>query len=506
MKRRKLKTPYEKVIDYFNPFSHFGVTEKNAYFIQWVTIAVLLIFELLTLQIIRDLEESAVYLVIVAIALVTYISLRMGLLQGLICALITQIYVLFIFLSPFPHHYRFDDIRNVILMGLILFGLALCVGWLKDTIDVLFLKERSARQLAEDEKIRLSAILDQLPVGVLLVDKESRVLSGNKKVTEMLGREVKARFTLNDKSQSKIIPSSNVSQAHKDWPIIRAITKGEVVSAEEMAYMHENGQEIFLRVNAAPIKNRNRKVVAAVSTFYDITREKELEQRKDDFISMASHELKTPLTSMKLYLDVLVKRIKQSNDTSSLKILSRIRDQSDRLQELVGDLLDVSRIQTGKMRFKKESFRLDNQIVDIIEGLQGTTQKHELVYVEKKPIMIKADRFRIYQVLTNLITNAIKYSPNEGKIYIYARKQNGKVIVSVKDNGIGIPKEKQKKIFDRLYQANDFDGKSYPGLGMGLYISKEIIRRHQGRIWVESDKGKGSEFFFSLPLQKSPES
>jgi signal transduction histidine kinase len=270
-----------------------------------------------------------------------------------------------------------------------------------------------------------------------------------------------------------------------------------------MEFVRDDKKKIFLRVNAAPIKNKHRQIIAAVSTLYDVTFEKELEQRKDDFINMASHELKTPITSMKLYIDVLISRVRETKDDKSLRILSSIKEQSERLQELVNDLLDVSRIQTGKLNFQKTDFRIDELIQDCIETLQGTTTDHKLVFSQDTPTMIHADKFRIYQVVTNLLTNAIKYSPKGRKIEISVQKTSHDIVVSVRDYGIGIPKNQHKKIFERLYQINNPGEKTYPGLGMGLYISKEIVKRHKGKIWVVSEKGKGSEFFFSLPLPKS---
>lgn len=499
--RGKKRNIILRFIDYLNPFHNFGTEGKTPFWTsQIITIITLVLYEFLAVNFIKNLGESAIYLVIVSIALVAYIALRSGLSAALLSTFITEIYVIFIFLSPLPHHYNFDDIRNVLLMAFILFGLALCIGWLKDTVDILVLRERRGRQQAEEEQIRLKAILQQLPVGVLLVDANGKIISGNKRIQEILGRNISKRFHFNNKDFRSDILSKNKLLAPDEWPIVRAITQGETVNAQEMEFIRDDKKKIFLRVNAAPIKNKHRKIVAAVSTLYDVTFEKELEQRKDDFINMASHELKTPITSMKLYIDVLIKRAQETKDEKSLHILSTIKEQSERLQELVNDLLDVSRIQTGKLNFQKTDFHIDELIKDCVETLQGTTTEHTLVLSQLPSVVIHADKFRIYQVMTNFLTNAIKYSPKGEKIVITLRKSSRDVVVGVKDHGIGIPKNQHKKIFERLYQVNIPGEKAYPGLGMGLYISKEIVKRHKGKIWVVSEKGKGSEFFFSLPL------
>ena len=170
------------------------------------------------------------------------------------------------------------------------------------------------------------------------------------------------------------------------------------------------------------------------------------------------------------------------------------------MQKLVADLLDVSRLQTGKLLFNKEAFDLDTLLFETIEQLQGTT-KHVIVYKGKEKLLVEGDKFRIYQVLTNLLTNALKYSGESTQIQVRLQKVAGKAVISVKDFGIGIEKDQQKKIFERLYQVMDDTEKTFPGFGMGLYISKEIVKRHKGSIWVESEKGKGSTFYFSIPIK-----
>jgi signal transduction histidine kinase len=147
----------------------------------------------------------------------------------------------------------------------------------------------------------------------------------------------------------------------------------------------------------------------------------------------------------------------------------------------------------------QKPFCINDLLKEIISVLQSTTSQQ--IILKKYPhVQINADKFRIYQVVTNLLTNAIKYSPQGEKIWIEIQSLKNKLVVSVKDQGIGIDKNQQKRIFDRLYQVTDAKEKKFPGLGMGLYISREIIKRHRGAIWVEGEKGKGSTFYFSLPL------
>lgn len=264
----------------------------------------------------------------------------------------------------------------------------------------------------------------------------------------------------------------------------------------------KDGQIRWVSTRAVVFCDSHGKPTRMLGATSDVTKQKQLEQEKNDFLSMASHELKTPITSLKLFIDLLCREASKSDSEKIVTYAKRIQDQANRLMELTNDLLDVSKIETGKLLLKKVIFNLNDFIKDIVADLQPTATKHKIIIKDIPNIKIFADRYRIYQVLVNLITNAIKYS-EDGKIIISAIKKEKEVIISVQDFGLGIPKHQQNKIFERLYQAKDSgQSKTYPGLGLGLYISKEIILRHGGRIWVESKKGKGSTFFFSLPLER----
>ena len=177
-------------------------------------------------------------------------------------------------------------------------------------------------------------------------------------------------------------------------------------------------------------------------------------------------------------------------------------NQLNKLTALVADLLDTSRIEAGKIQFQHTTFSINTLLTEVVEELQRTADKHKLTLKLQKDITITADRERIGQVLINLIANAIKYSPNAKKVEIViSRNVKKEVQIAVKDYGVGISTKDQLLVFDRFFRATHSRKHNYPGLGLGLYISAEIIKRHNGKIWLESKKGKGSIFFFSLPIQ-----
>ena len=374
------------------------------------------------------------------------------------------------------------------------FFIAAIIGWLKQRIDHLIEKQAN-------EKLRLQTILQQLPVGVVITDNKGKVIQANKQTERILGVKVPVGYVAGQ--DEELVPGTQnggLPARSNDSPLYQSLKTGKAVVGKEFSIKRQDGRTRYIQISSSVIHDKKRKIIAAASIIDDISHRKELERQKDDFLSMASHELKTPITSLKLFIDLQSMQLKQKDTKKAKYFNDRIRGQADRLKELTSDLLDVSRIQTDKLHFKIEEFDITDVIRDTVEGLQGTTKQHEIVIKNGKKQLVKADRYRIYQVLVNLITNAIKYSPNGKKIIVEAKKVKNRILVSIQDSGIGIDKDQQAKIFERLYQVSDPEEKTFPGLGLGLYISKEIITRHRGKMWVESVKGKGATFFFSLPV------
>lgn len=263
--------------------------------------------------------------------------------------------------------------------------------------------------------------------------------------------------------------------------------------------MTQKGRVIVGEFRSTPYFE-NGKLIGLIGIGRNITERIELEKRKDDFISMASHELKTPVTSLKLYTQVLEKQFSKTNEKGTGHALEKMNNQIERLTNLIGDLLDLSRIQAGKLHIRPAVFSLTEVTQEVVESIQATTT-HPLIFRSTENISVYADKERVAQVLINLLTNAVKYSPDQEKIVIIFKVQESSVIVSVRDYGQGISKEHISKIFDRFYQIQE-NGKSAGGLGIGLHISNEIIKRNGGEMWVQSKEGYGSTFFFSLPLPK----
>ena len=274
---------------------------------------------------------------------------------------------------------------------------------------------------------------------------------------------------------------------------------------------HSDQQEAMLIINGEPkkgwynftykpLKNVNGETYAIVHGATDVTKLVQLQKQKDEFLGVASHELKTPVTSIKAYTQVLEKLIRSEGDEKKANMVKKMDLQLNRLTGLIADLLDVTKIQSGKMVFNPAKFDFDLAVAEVVEEIQHTTSKHHINTDLQSNVLLYSDRERIGQVITNFLSNAIKYSTDSQHINVKSYQENDEVILSVQDYGIGISPSMLHLVFDQFYRVGGHLLHTYPGLGLGLYISSEIIKSEGGRIWVESTEGKGSTFYFALKV------
>ena len=235
----------------------------------------------------------------------------------------------------------------------------------------------------------------------------------------------------------------------------------------------------------------------------EVRKSRLLERQKDDFLAVASHELKTPVTSIKAYEQMLLRKFVRKGDTGAAELVSKMDAQIEKLTRLIDDLLDVSKIQSGVMRFEEKAFDSNEMVSEVISEMQSLTPFHSIVADLAPPVTLFGDRGRVSQVLMNLLSNAIKYSRDSDNILVTTETTRKTFTVHVHDFGIGISKEDQQHVFERFYRSSEGILETYPGLGLGLHISNEIIKRQEGKIWVKSSLGMGSTFSFSLPLHRS---
>jgi PAS domain S-box-containing protein len=264
---------------------------------------------------------------------------------------------------------------------------------------------------------------------------------------------------------------------------------------------HTDGTLHWLSCTGTPHYGAYGEFLGYIGACVDITELKQLQQQKDDFLGIASHELKTPVTSIKSYIQALEILLRSSGDGVKADMIQKADKQVDRLTNLIGDLLDVTKINSGKLQFNDSFFQFNEVVKEAIEELQRTSQQHEIKFEQDESITrVYGDRERIIQVIVNLLSNAIKYSPDAKDIIVTSQLNDNYVTLSVQDFGIGIAPDKKDRVFEQFYRVSGNRRHTFPGLGLGLYISSQIIKREGGHIWVTSTEGKGSTFSFSIPV------
>jgi two-component system CheB/CheR fusion protein len=363
-----------------------------------------------------------------------------------------------------------------------------------------------AERLLSESRERLKFAVDSAGLGTWDYDPQTKDLIWDKRCKEIYGYEPRALVDM--ASFYKVIyPDDRVRVENKINETLQDPKLGEYDA--EYRTVPIDGRVKWLKAKGRVYYDEDGKAIRFIGTLLDITFQKliddatrELLIKKDEFISIASHELRTPITSLKVALQMIERTTSKNEEMKGLQsLVVKSLKQVDKLIELIKDLLDVTKMQAGKLELRKSEFNLGELIDECCGELQAQPKSHQLIVKGNANFDIYADRNRIEQVLVNLISNAIKYSPESDKVIIDVEQVDKGVKIAVTDFGIGIPQNKIPLIFDRFYRVDDHNQK-YAGLGLGLYISAEIVRRHKGQINIESKEGQGSTFWFVIPQVK----
>lgn len=357
-------------------------------------------------------------------------------------------------------------------------------------------KERTKELLLSREHFKFLAT--NIPVIVWTAKSDGNLDYLNNRWYEYTGMD--PENSLKTKWQNLVHPE-DLENVKRTWSL--SIRTGITFKIEYRLKSKVEGEYKWHFGHALPFKNEKNQIIAWVGTFTNIEDQKLAMQKKDEFISLASHELKTPITSLKAFTQILQIGMKEEGNDKAVDLLGRMDRQINKLTHLISDLLDVTKINAGKINFTKEEFSLNNLLEEIAEEMQHNAANHKIELKLSDGCIINADRNRIGQVITNLISNAIKYSPDANRIIISSESKKNEIKFTVQDFGIGIAANEQPQLFTRFFRGNDERVKTFPGLGLGLYISNEIIRRHDGLMEFESQAGKGSKFCVTLPCANS---
>ncbi|QQL48943.1 PAS domain-containing sensor histidine kinase [Mucilaginibacter ginkgonis] len=252
----------------------------------------------------------------------------------------------------------------------------------------------------------------------------------------------------------------------------------------------------------SPVLDADGNVQAVSGTTRDISEIKETERRKNDFINMVSHELKTPLTSTVSYVQIAEKRAADNHDSIAANMLNRAKVQLSKMTRMINGFLNVSRLQAGKMDMDMQRFQLQDLLEEVRQEAAITITTHNLIFAPIENVWLTADKDKIEHVFINLISNAAKYSPIGSPIYITGERVDGHIQFNVKDDGMGINPAEIPLLFEPYYRVKEAEAKKIAGFGIGLYLSAEVVKRHNGSIWADSEAGKGSIFHFTLPIEE----
>ncbi|NPV91671.1 MAG: PAS domain-containing protein [Firmicutes bacterium] len=396
-----------------------------------------------------------------------------------------------------------------------------------------------SRVMAEERAFILESLIQSITDPVVLVNSLGQVIGLNREAADYLGMEPGIFFDRNLDYPSTALRSytNGVRIPRSELPAFRAL-QGEVVRGVEMIIEPNNNSDVkrFFSLSASPVRDAQGNIILAVSVARDITERVNFEKAKDGFISVASHEMRTPLgivrgtaqlmemglrrraekaPTLKKELDDKVERGEISADTRSgiseylavdkeIQYCSSIIHWIDQMARMISEVLDASRLESGQLESNNRSFDLMPVIQEVCQRLQAVSENHRLlVEADEDEYMVYGDQSRLNQVVNNLLDNAIKYSPEGGDIRVELKRRGEDIEVKVIDSGVGIPEKDQKYIFERFYRAQNAMPGTFGGLGLGLYISRQIIMEHGGRMWVESSPGKGSGFYFTLPSDEA---
>lgn len=366
--------------------------------------------------------------------------------------------------------------------------------------DITVSKEAEEKVTTSEQTLRLG--LDAGKIGIWDWDIKSNSITWSDRIYEMHGLK-KGTF---DGSYEQYLEIIHPEDRNKVKNLVEQAMLNNHPYQVELRAILPNKQIRWLATNAQVIRDDSGDPVRMIGATYDVTERKDIEKQKDEFMAIVSHELKTPVTSLKAYAQILQQKFSRIGDETSSQQLGKMDAQINKLTSLISDLLDVTKIEAGKLKMQVEKFEFCKLVEEVIEEVQRTTEHHQIICKGKSEYNVFGDYERIGQALTNLLTNAIKYSPNSStkkkNVVIKISENHGSIVCKVQDFGVGIAKEKQKLIFDRYYRESGSTERTFPGLGLGLYISAEIIKRHNGTIGVKSKKGEGSTFFFTLPIKR----
>lgn len=363
-----------------------------------------------------------------------------------------------------------------------------------------------------EERAKLQAILSNMGDGLYVVDRDERIILQNGAMEKIFGWNFS---DIANKKDSEIFPKIRFANAqipdecglpclvHKHWK------NGKTANLSYVALPPKKGEEVIASISAAPIFDEKKNIIAGVITIRDMRHEFEIDRAKTEFVSVASHQLRTPLAAIKWFLELLLEGEAGRISSHQKDFLSQISDSTERMIDLVNALLNVSRIETGRILIEPQATDLiklaEKAITEIKSIIDKRNQKLKLISPQKTLPAVNIDPRLIFEVFINLLSNASKYTPEKGSITLEILPVEKEIMFRIADTGYGIPAHQQHRVFEKFFRGENIMRYATEGTGLGLYIVKAIVEASGGRIWFESQENKGTVFYFTLPLEGSQE-
>lgn len=380
-----------------------------------------------------------------------------------------------------------------------------------DEIEVLshvlrnkFEELAAQRNQFRDAKIETEAIFEGMGEGLMVTNQDTRVVRVNRQAQRLIGWSQKEMVgkRLRDIVQATYPSGRSVGEK---GALEDVLASGKSVYRSDYTYARNDGSRFPVAVTAAALV-LNQKIIGAVLLFRDITREKVVEKAKTEFVSLASHQLRTPLTAIQWYIELLLRGVSVTNEQR--RDLEKVSLRARRMSRLVTDLLNVTRLDTGRLKVDPVSTDLVEFVNSVIDELLPFAQQRECTVTFHResgdPVSMPVDRTLLRQVLHNLLTNAVKYSrPGVGsRVWVELEKNEaGNFVISVQDNGMGVPEDVRSRVFDKFFRASNAVAQETEGTGLGLYVAKKVMKAAGGNIWFESKEGRGTTFFVEIPRE-----
>jgi PAS domain S-box-containing protein len=357
-------------------------------------------------------------------------------------------------------------------------------------------------QQVSEERRALSAIIDNSAEGVLILDAAGRVQVYNRALTHMTGWDAEEALG-RPATEVLVLQDRQGNPVHLPEPPLQRASAAESRAYVEGDVVRRGGPPVSVGVTATPLYDGQGALARVILNVVDITRFRQAEELKSTFVSVVSHELKTPVALIKGYAETLRRDDVQWDQATMEESLDVIGEEADHLTHLIDSLLEASRIQAGGLKLQPTDVHLPRLAEKVVDGFRTQTDVHtfELDFAPDLPL-VWGDPDRLREVLSNLVSNAVKYSPDGGTVWVGGRVDGAGITVYVADQGIGIPPEEQRRIFDRFHRIETGLHRRTEGTGLGLYLVKAIVEAHGGRVWVESAPGRGSIFMFTLPRKQ----